>query len=344
MKIVSNKPTITRKELEGVLDCLINDDIATGNTVKNLETAVSDITGQKFSVAVNSLTAAFHLAFQALDLDSESEIIMPSFGCSSPVSALGLTGAKPVLIDSEENSIFPSPDQIKSRITANTKAIVIRHTFGYHFPLDQLADIQIPIIEDISAVLGTEHNSEPMGKKSSITVISFAPSMMITTGNGGMVQTSNTRYYSVMRDIRGRNDSSINYDYIMTDLQAAMGISQLYKLKEFIKRRRDIAGIFHDALKITSHRELIPYSRDYAYQSFPVLFDSPAEKVQKYWKKAGIEVIRPVESPIHSILGFRGLDYPNSDRLSKKLYSLPLYPTLSKKEIEGISKSLSSFI
>jgi len=344
MKIVSNKPTITRRELEGVLDCLIHDELDTGGPVKTFEQTMSEMTGLKFALATNSITAAYHLIFQALQIDADSEVIMPSFSNMAPYNALSILGGKPVLVDNDENSLFPSSAQIKACITEKTKAIIIGHTFGFHFPLEELADLTIPIIEDISHAIGTENNEHPVGSTPSFAIISFAPSMIITTGNGGMVLTNNTKYFSTMRDFRGNSETTVNYEYAMTDIQGAMGISQMMKLKEFLRRRREIARKYSDALRITSHKAPMPFNEGFAYQSFPVLFDSSGEKVVKYWKKNGIETIRPIETPLHTLMGYRGLDYPNSDRLSKKLYTIPLYPTLTKKEIERIARLLASFI
>jgi dTDP-4-amino-4,6-dideoxygalactose transaminase len=343
MKIVSNKPTITRKELEGVLDCLIHDELATGSSVKTMEAGLAEMTGQKYCLATNSLTSTYHLVFRALDLKPGDEVIMPSYCGSAPLSALSLTGASAILVDNEENSLFPSPEMIKSLINGNTRAVIIAHTFGFHFPAEALQDITVPVIEDISHAICTEYNDVPVGKNAAFAVSSFAPSMIITTGNGGAVLTNNSKHFSAMRDLRG-GESFLNLDYSMTDLQGAMGISQLLKLKEFLKRRREIARKYTDAIRITSHRLLYPYSDAFAYQTFPVIFDAPAEMVQKYWKKSGVETVIPVAQPLHLHMNLRGLDFPNADRLSKKLYTLPLYPTLTKKETELISKLLASFI
>lgn len=344
MKIVSSKPTITRKELEGVLDCLIKDELISGGTVKTFESSLADLTGQKYSLATSSITAAYHLAFAALQLDQDSEVILPSFFSQAPLNALTISGAKPVLVDNDENSPFPSIEEIKSKITDNTKAIIVAHMFGFAMNLEELNELSIPIIIDLSHAVGLEIDDEPAGQNAAFTIISFSPSMILTTGNGGMVLTGNSKYFSAMRDLRGGKDGKINYDYMMTDFQGAMGISQMMKLKELLKRRRNIAKIYSDALRITSHKTLFTYDDSFTYQSFPVIFDSPAEKTGKFWKKNGIELLRALETPLHSLLGLRGLDYPNSDRMSKKLYSVPIYPTLTKKEIEKVAKSLSSFI
>ena len=343
MKIVSNRPTITRKELEGVLDCLINEELTTGSPVKSFESALSELTGQKFCLAVNSLTAAYHLIFKALELGDGDEVIMPSYLSVAPLSALSLTGAKAVLVDCEENSLMPGAAAIRALVTGNTKAVVVCHIFGCFFPTEDLDGLQVPVIEDISHVIGTEYNDNHPGKSSAFAVASFAPSMIITTGNGSAVFTGNSRHFSAMRDIRGGNDS-LNLEYSITDFQGAMGLSQLAKLKEFLKRRREIAKRFSDAVRLTPHKIPYPYNEAFAYQSFPVVFDSTADSVQKYWKKNGVEVIQPLEHPLHYYTGSEVSAYPYAERLSKKLYSVPLYPTLSKKEIDMISRLLAGFI
>lgn len=344
MEIVSSKPTITRKELEGVLDCLIKDELVTGSTVKTFESAIADLVGLKYVLATSSVTAAWHLVFSALELDGESEVILPSFFPQAALNALKMTGANPVLVDCDENSPFPAIEDIKAKITEKTKAVAISHLFGYHANTSELYELPVPVIEDISPAIGTEIDDEPVGHGAAFCIMSFSPNMILTTGSGGMVLTGNSRYFSTMRDLRGGKDGQLNYDCMMTDFQGAMGISQLMKLKSFLKRRRNIAKIYSDALRITSHKSLFIYDDSFAYQGYPVIFDSPAEKASKFWKKNGIELAKALEHPLHSILGLRGLDYPNSDRLSKKLYAIPLYPTLTKKEIEKVAKSLSSFI
>ncbi len=344
MKILSSKPTITRKELEGVLDCLIHDELNTGGAVKNFETAVSEMTGIKYPLAVNSLVSAYLLVFKALEITADDEVIVPSFFNGAPLGALSLSGGNPVLVDSDANSVFPSIEQIKERITPRTKAIVAGDTFGFHFDGDELKELNIPVIAEISHSIGTEYNEKPAGSWGTFAVASFAPSMIITTGNGGMVLTNNSRYFSAMRDLRGYSEETVNLDLTMTDLQGAMGITQIMKLKDFLKRRREIAKKYYEAIRITSHKPLFPFSETFSYQSFPVIFDAPADRVDKYWKKCGIEASRILSSPLHVGAGLKGFDYPNADRLSKKLHSIPLYPTLTKKEIDKISKSLGAFI
>jgi len=344
MKIVSSKPTITRKDLEGVLDCMIHDELATGSTVKSFEAAVSEVTGFKYPLAVNSLVSCYILIFKSLEIGVDDEIIIPSYFPNAAISAILLTGGKPVLADSDEGSVFPSGASIKALITEKTKAVIVGDMLGFHFDSEELKDITIPVIVDISHSIGTEFNEKPAGSYGSFAVASFAPSMIITTGNGGMILTNNSKHFSSMRDLRGGSNESINLDFTMTDLQGAMGLSQVSKLKDFIRRRREIALKYYEAARITSHKPLLPYSETAAYQTFPLIFDAPSDRVEKYWKKNGIELERIIPRPNHEMMGFKGFDFPNADRLAKKLFSLPLYPTLTKKEIDKISKSLGAFI
>lgn len=346
MSIVSCKPTITRKELEGVLDCLINEDLLTGTTVKLFEGQASRHTGIKYALAVNSLTAAYHLAFKALEIAPGDEIIIPSYFDIAPLSAADLIGATPVLVDIEQGALAPSTSQIKEKITEKTKAIVFGHTFGFLTPLEELAELGVPIVEDIShAIGGTLENDAPVGGGGAIAVASFAASMVITTGNGGMALTRNSRLYARMKELRGNGGGEhLHFDYCMTDFQGAMGISQLARLEGFIYRRREIARSYYDALKLTPHKAPYHFNEQFVYQSFPIIFDAPADKVEKYWKKNSIEVFHPVETPLHRYLGAAGHDYPHSDRASRKVYGLPIFPTLTRREIDKITTLLARFI
>jgi perosamine synthetase len=344
MKIVSNRPTITRKELEAVLDCLINDELVAGESIKNFETSIAKMIGLKYSLATSSLTAAYHLVFKALEIGDSDEVIMPSFFSQAPLSALLLTGGKAVLVDNEKDSIFPAVTDIKGKISEKTKAIVMGHLFGFHAQFRDLENINIPIIEDISHSIGTEIDEVPAGRNGSLTVTSFDPTGIITTGNGGMVLTNNSKYYSTMKDFRGNGEQHLHFDYSMTDFQGAMGTSQLAKLPNLLFRRREIARIYHDSIRITPHKTPFQFSEMFAYQSFPLLFNMSNEKVEGYWRKNRIEVLRPIEYPLHNLLGLNGADYPNCERFSKKLFAVPLYPTLSRRDIEKISKNIGGFI
>jgi len=343
MKIVSSKPTITRKELEGVLDCLIQDTLASGAVVKQFEQALGNLLGMKYALATNSVTAAYHCAFMALGVTVGDEIIMPSFFHEAPLKACHLVGATPVLIDIAEGAYHPSPELIQKAITQKTKAIVLGHMFG--IPLGfNLGDSSVPVVLDISHAIGMD-TADIFLPSPSIAIASFSPSMMITTEMGAMVFTNNSRHYSYIRDVRNGVPHShiLGFEYCMSDLHAALGLNQLLKLKDFVRRRRDIARIYYEALNKTHHTTLYAYNDHCTYQAFPVLFDAQPDIAEKFFKKNGIEIFHPVEVPLHQYCKLRNLDYPHSDRLSKKLFSLPIYPTLTKREIEKVSRVLTMF-
>jgi dTDP-4-amino-4,6-dideoxygalactose transaminase len=342
MEIVSCKPTITRKDLEGVLDCLINDELVKGDSVKAFEQSLCELTGYRHAAVLTSPTAAYHCAFKALDVNAESEIIMPSYFAAAPLNALAITGGKAVLVDNGEDSLVPDIEEIKSKITDKTRAIIISHLTGVSQSLESIKEAGIPIIEDISHFIGAE-TVEKGQNIASFSIASFTPYDMITTGNGAAVFTNNTRHYALFKEMR-HNETGVYSDYMITDFQAAMGISQISRLQDFIRRRREIARVYYDSLRHTPHKAIYHFSEQFTYQSFPVIFDVSSEKVEKYWKKSGIEIYHPVPQPLHLISGFKGLDYPRSDRYAKKVYSLPIYPTLTRKEIEKISRSLAKFI
>lgn len=344
-KIAATRPTITRKEIEGVLNCLIKEELLQGDSIADFENGISNLLALKYSLATSSLLAAYHLAFEALNIYDDDEVIIPSYFDIAPLSALNLTGGKAVLTDVNDNSLFPSIDQIKEKISGKTKAIVVGHLFGFHSPIEEFKELNIPIIEDISHIIGAGANGTSIGSVGTISVASFAPSMMITTGNGGIVLTNHLKLYNIMKEKRDNtNSNNISYDYCLTDFQGAMGISQLSKLTNFIKRRREIAKRYFSSLRMTSHKTPFQYSDSFVYHSFPIIFDAPTDKIKKYWRKSGIDMKRPITNPLHNYLNLRAMDFPQSERLAKKLYTLPIYPTLTKNEIEKISTTLAKFV
>jgi dTDP-4-amino-4,6-dideoxygalactose transaminase len=340
---VYSKPTITRKELEGVLDCLINDELVHGDAVRLFEKALADALAQRFCVCTGSATAAWHLAYTALGVGAGDKVIIPSFFPLAPLNALKLTGAEVLLVDIETDTLLPDPDKLKALIDPSVKAIALGHMTGLTSNLTPFAALGPAIIEDISHAAGTEIEGKPAGSYGAITVMSFTPDNIITTCSGGAVLTSNSRHYAQIRDLR-YSDKAVHFDYSMTDLQGAMGASQLSRLQDFIRRRREIASAYHEHIRLTPHKPLYAFNPDAAYQAFPVFFDAANDAVEKYWKKNSIQVAPPVSCALHTILGAKPMDFPNSDRLSRKLYSLPIYPSLSRREIERIGRNLARFI
>jgi dTDP-4-amino-4,6-dideoxygalactose transaminase len=343
MSIVSNKPTITRKDLEGVLDCLINDELTSGTPVSQFEKSLSELTSYKFSLAVNSATAAYHLALKALNISKDDEVILPSYFNPAALNAIALVEATAVIIDIDDNSFISTVESYKEKISEKTKAVIIGHTGGVSLEKDDYQEITTPIIEDISHCLGIESAENHNGYFGQICISSFSPNDMITTGNGGAIFTNNSRHFSAMKELRSA-PVKLNYEYTMTDFQAAMGISQLSRLQDFIKRRVEIARSYYERSRVTPHTVLFPFSENHIYQSFPIIFDAKADDIKKFFKKNGIELYAPVETPLHVILEEKAMNYPNADRLSKKMYSLPIYPTLTKKEIDKIGRTLAKFI
>jgi dTDP-4-amino-4,6-dideoxygalactose transaminase len=123
-----------------------------------------------------------------------------------------------------------------------------------------------------------------------------------------------------------------------------MGISQISRLQDFIRRRQEIAKVYYDALRHTPHKPMYHFNEAFTYQAFPLVFDLSIDKVERYWKKSGIEIYHPIAQSLHTLTGMNNLDHPHSDRFTKKVYALPIYPTLSRKEIEKIARHLSKFI
>ena len=258
MEIVSCKPTITRQDLEGVLDCLINNELVKGDSVKAFEHSLGELTGYRHTVALSSLTAAYHCAFKALEISGDREVIIPSCFSTAPLNALALTGGKAVLVDNSEGSIVPDVAAIKEKITDKTAAIIFSHLTGISYPSEDLKATGIPVIEDISHYIGAEAVEKGQGS-SAICIASFTPLDLITTGNGAAVFTNNTRHFALFKEMR-YSEKALHCDYPITDFQAAMGISQISRLQDFIRRRQEIAKVYYDALRHTPHKPMYHFN------------------------------------------------------------------------------------
>jgi len=200
----------------------------------------------------------------------------------------------------------------------------------------------VPIVEDLAHALGSRLCGKRVGGHGVLAVCSFYATKMMATGEGGMVLGSDETLLATVRDLRTmdkKEDFRVRYNYKMTDLQAALGLSQLKKLATFINRRREIAGVLNEALdKIGIPTPRVPADCEPVWYRYVLLLDSDADPFIQDMNKRCIECRRPVFKPIHRYLGLTG--YPVTDDIWRRAVSIPLYPALTDAEVESIVKSL----
>lgn len=341
MIIPHSKPTIEEDDIEAVSAVLKSGMISQGAVVESFEKIFAEYNGVKGGVAVHSGTAALHLALLSLGIGPGDRVIIPSYVCIAPYNSLRCVGAIPVLADSlkdrwEMDAQWAEDYLKKGSKDQRVKAIVVVHLFGKPLNMDDYMGISrkysIPIIEDCAQSVGAEYHGKKVGSFGEVSIFSFYATKVMTTGEGGMVLSNSKKMLARIKDLREydeKKDDQLRFNYKMTDFQAAMGISQLNKLPQFIEKRRRIAKKYMNGLQRLpiSLPEPSDHTKDIYYR-FVVRMDKPDQFMEEM-KKRGIICRRPVFIPIHRIIKHRIL--PNSERIWKQAVSLPIYPSLREE-------------
>ena len=273
------RQSIDEKDVAAVCKVLRSDWLTTGPKVEAFEQAVADYVGAKYAVAVSSGTAALHSAMFALGIGPGDEVIVPPITFSATANCILYQGGTPVFADVDPGTLLLDPEQVESKITPNTKAIIGVDYAGQPCDWDALSDIakhhNLHLVDDACHALGAEYKGKKLGSVADLTVFSFHPVKHITTGEGGMVVMNDGGYADQMRVFRthgitrdppkfANQPSAIShqpiyplfyyemkdlgYNYRITDFQCALGLSQLRKLPEWLIRRREIAALYDEAL------------------------------------------------------------------------------------------------
>jgi perosamine synthetase len=345
MIVPHSRPSIDQKDIEAVAKVLTSANIAQGKKVREFENELARYVGTKHAIACSSGTAALHLALIGMGVKNYDEVIIPSYVCASPYFATLYTGAKPRIVDIDQADLNICAETVKKQLTRKTKAIIVPHMFGNPAELDKLLELGIPLIEDCAQALGAEYNDQKVGRFGSLSVFSFYATKMITTGEGGMILTDNEESYANIIDIRDYDKKPlvpVKYNYKMTDFQAALGLSQLNKLEQFITRRRQIATYYD---KQFSRFGVIPprnmLHKKSVFHRY-VVDVNRLNHIQKAAKEKGVICERPLWKPLHKSL--HSIKCPNSDYAYDHSLSIPLYPSLTDIEVEYVARTLEKVL
>ncbi len=324
--IAHSKPTVGDEEGAAVARVVASGHLAQGKEVAAFEEECAAFLGRRHAIAVNSGTAALHLALVGLNVRPEDSVAIPSYACASLAQAVSWQHAHPVLcdIDSQHN-LDPA------MVPASVRAVVVPHMFG--------ATAALPdhprVVEDLAQSFGGE-----TGRATLIAMTSFYATKLMTTGEGGMVFTDDSSLADFIRDRRdydNRGDFQIRYAYKMTDFQAALGRVQLRRLPEFLERRRAIAGRYHTAFQNTPL--VLPAPGGAVY--FRYVVSTPEGPALMEWlNQRGIGAGRPVHHPAHHTLG--GC-FPRSEQAHQHHVSIPIYPAMTDAEVALVVESIEQF-
>jgi len=336
--IPHSRPTISEEDIAAVSRTLKSAKISQGEQVENFERRLSSFVGHSGAVATHSGTSALHLSLLALDISEGDQVALPSFVCSAPLHAIHYVKATPLFIDIHPGTLNMDARDLEQKITKRTKAVILPHMFGLPADIKEISSFNIPVIEDCAHSLGALYHEKRVGGLGLLSIYSFYATKMICTGEGGMITSNSHELLEKIKDLRDydkRENWHVRYNYKMTDLAGALGMSQFSKLSSFIQKRKKIARFYHQELKnlpLELPKEYI--DRDHIYYRYVLKGEKGFPKFKKRLSGAGIFCEEPVYKPLHLYFGLKNC--PESEKASARCLSIPIYPSLKKSEVETI--------
>lgn len=348
--ISHNKPTIGEDDIESVSTTLKSNWIAPGQRVKQFEdefTAYMTGHGRCGTVAVDSGTSALHLALIALGIQKGDEVILPTYVCTAVLNAVNYTGAIPVLTDINSYDFNISYEDTLRKITDKTGVLIIPHMYGIPADIDKFLELDIPIIEDCAQSIGAQYKNQKVGTFGDLSIFSFYTTKLLTCAKGGAIYSKNKEYIDTIYDLVNfdcRPTYKTRYNYRLSDFQAALASSQLGKLDDFIEKRNAIAGEYNKTVEKKKDAFVVKISDDKenVWYRYVIISNKNFEIIKNDFLKEGIAVINPLENweLIHNYLGLDRNDFKNSESITKKTISVPIYPSLANGQILRIKKAI----
>ncbi|WP_425448039.1 UDP-4-amino-4,6-dideoxy-N-acetyl-beta-L-altrosamine transaminase [Dethiothermospora halolimnae] len=365
-------------DIEMVVKTLKSDYLTTGPKVKAFEEKVAEYVGAKYAVAVSNGTAALHGACFAADIRKGDEVITTPLTFAASANCILYQGGKPVFADINPKTYNIDVNDIEKKITDKTKAIIPVDFTGQAVDLEKIMELadryNLMVIEDAAHAIGTEYKGKRVGSISHMTEFSFHPVKHITTGEGGVITTNDKKLYEKLKSFRThgitRDKKLLNnkdegpwyyeqldlgFNYRITDIQCAMGISQLSKLDKFIKRRRELVKHYN---KLISQIDgvIVPHEPGYSNSSWHIYviqleldkLKVDRKKIFKALKEENIGVnvhyIPVYYHPYYQKLGYSKGICENAEKLYERIITLPLFPQMTNKDAEDVVKALNKVI
>lgn len=373
MHIPYGRQYIDEEDIQAVVNVLKSDFLTTGPAVKDFENAVADYVGAKYAVAIANGTAALHAACFAAGIKKGDEVITTPITFAASANCVLYCGGKPVFADIKKDTYNIDPEDIRRKITSKTKAIIPVHYTGQPCEMDEIHQIakehNLAVIEDAAHALGADYKGKKIGSVSDMTAFSFHPVKHITTGEGGMILTNDENLYKklllfrshgITRDktLMEKNEGSwyyqqleLGFNYRITDIQCALGISQMKKLDKFVEKRRELVRNYN--AKLGKLEGIVcPVKKDGCNSSWHLyVIQVPEGRRKEIYNKlqaAGIQVnvhyIPVYRHPYYQKHGYENVHCPQAEKLYENIISLPLYYSLTNEEqtyvIEMLGKAI----
>jgi len=349
------KPLIGKEEEKAVVKVLKSGKLSQGEKVAEFEKAFAKYCGTKYAVTTDNGTSALIVALIAAGIGPGDEVVTTPFTFIATANSIMFTGARPVFVDINPNTFNIDPEKIEGSITNKTKAIMPVHLYGLMADMEKINKIakshDLIVIEDAAQAHGASINKKRAGSWGVAGCFSFYPTKNMTTGEGGMITTNNIKIAIKARLIRNQGmekryyHDMVGYNFRMTEISAAIGLEQLKKLETFTKKRIENANYLNQKLAgiegvVTPNT---PKGYRHVFHQYTVRTSNRDKLIQKL-DRAGIGYGIYYPLPVHKQKAFKNLKFktsaPVSEKIAKEVISLPIHPTLEKKELNKIIASL----
>lgn len=363
------RPSVGKEELVAIGEALESGWIGLGPKTKEFEESFAQYLGVNHVAGMNSATAALHLALKVMGVGPGDEVISPSLTFVSTNHAILYNGATPVFADVYEDTLCVDPEDIARKVTDKTKVILVMHYGGHPCDMDPILDLarenDISVVEDAAHACGSEYKGRRAGTLGDVACFSFHAVKNLTTGEGGAVATNDQttyerllklRWVGISRDTWKRSETGekytwyyeveeLGYKYHMNDIAAAIGIVQLGKLNRLNERRREIVALYNESFEDLPWLQT-PVEKEWARSACHnyVVKVEKRDQFMKHLSERGIaSSVHYIPSHHYSMYsGFRA-DVPVTERVWRKLVTLPLYPDLKPDDLDLIVDAVRSF-
>jgi dTDP-4-amino-4,6-dideoxygalactose transaminase len=358
-----NAPQIGQEEIDAVVKVLksgnLTHGLGAGPMVTEFEKAFAKFVKTKHAIAVNTGTAALHLAIAGADVKPGDEVILPSFTFVATAEVVVIAGAKPVFVDIDPETYNISPKEIEKVITKKTKAIMPVDLYGLPAdmqPIREIADKHgLKIIEDAAQAHGAVYNGKPAGAFTDVACWSFYASKNMTTGEGGMITTNNDEVAKKLRFMRSHGEKEkytslmLGHNYHMPEIQAAIGCVQLKKLPSFLTKRSKNAKKLTEKLGQAKDLQLPKEPKRYKHSWYLYTVrmkctkKEQRDKAVEELKRKGIGAEVYYMNPVHLMPYYRSFGkyrLPETEKAARQVFSLPVHPGVTAEQIDFIGETV----
>ncbi|MDR1159047.1 MAG: UDP-4-amino-4,6-dideoxy-N-acetyl-beta-L-altrosamine transaminase [Syntrophomonadaceae bacterium] len=371
------RQSIDDNDIQNVVEVLKGEYLTTGPYVQLFENQIAEYVGAKYAVAVSSGTGALHMACFAAGIGKDDQVIVSPLTFAASANCILYCGGIPVFADIDPQTFNIGLHDIERKITPKTKALIPVDFAGQSVDMDAINKIarkhNLIVIEDAAHALGSSYKGNKVGNNADLTAFSFHPVKPITTGEGGVVTTNNESYYQRMLQFRAhgitretelslQTESSwyyeqqfLGYNYRLTDLQSALGSSQLKKIDVFISRRRYLAQIYSAAF-LAMDELIVPCEADYAasgWHIYVIRLKLPLLNVSRNTVFAALRAenigvnlhyIPVYLHPYYKRLGYEAGLCPQAEQVYQEIITLPLFPSMSDEDAQDVIKAVKKVI